>query len=375
MKVKRGIRSPFNIPEDKGFDYILTITDRLGSDLQIIPTTTNITAEELAEIFFDKWYCENGLPMDIVSDRDKLFMSKFWKALLKLTGVKLKVSTAYHPETDGSSERSNKTVIQSLRFHVDRNQSGWIRALPRIRFNIMNTVNKSTGFTPFQLRFGRSPRILPPFVQVPPTDNHSSTNNAAETALEVVNHLKFDVMEAQDNLLRAKISQASQVNKTRTLTFPFHVGDRVRLSTRNRRHEFKAAGDKRVAKFMARHTGPFRITEIDEEHSTVTLDLPNSANFYPVFHTSEVIPFIENDDDLFPSRARHKPSPVVIEGAEEHFVDCIVAARRRGRGWQYLVRWQGEGSEGDVWLPQREIEDCEALDNWLAEHPETGLPS
>jgi hypothetical protein len=296
------------LPLDEGYDSILTITDRLGSDLQIIPTTTTITAEQLADIFFNRWYCENGLPDDIISDRDKLFMSKFWRALLKLTGVKLKASTAYHPETDGASERSNKTVIQSLRFHVERNQRGWVRALPRVRFNIMNTVNKSTGFTPFQLRFGRSPRILPSFL--PPADQPAAP--AEESARDVIDQLQLDVLEAQDNLLRAKISQAAHANKGRILTFPFQVGQRVRLSTENRRREFKALGEKRVAKFMPRFGGPWKIIAIDEKHSTVTLDLPNSANFHPVFHTSDLIPHLENDDILFPTRARHKPKPVQV---------------------------------------------------------------
>jgi len=118
------------LPLDNGYDQILTITDRAGSGLQIIPTVTSITAEQLAEIFFDKWYCENGLPADILSDHDKLFMSKFWKALHKLTNVKIKALTAYHPKTDGASDRSNKTVIQALHYHVDNNQSSWVRALP-----------------------------------------------------------------------------------------------------------------------------------------------------------------------------------------------------------------------------------------------------
>jgi hypothetical protein len=100
-------------------------------------------------------------------------MSTFRRALHKLTGVKLKMSTAYyHPETDGSSERSNKTVIQSIRFHVECNQQGWVRALPRIRFNIMNTVNKSTGFYPFQLCMGRSPQIIPPLLSIPEQPEH-----------------------------------------------------------------------------------------------------------------------------------------------------------------------------------------------------------
>ena len=132
-------------------------TDRLGSDIQLAGTRMDIDAEKLAYLFFDKWYCENGLPADIVSDRDKLFISNFWKALHKLTGVKLKLSTAYHLQTDGASERTNKTINQCLRYHVEQNQKGWSRVLSHICFHMMNTVNTSTGFTPFQLRMGWSP--------------------------------------------------------------------------------------------------------------------------------------------------------------------------------------------------------------------------
>lgn len=78
--------------------------------MRIIPTRTDIPAENLAILFFDHWYCENGLALNIVSDRDKLFMSRFWKTLPALCGVKLKMSTAYHTETDVSSERTNRTI-------------------------------------------------------------------------------------------------------------------------------------------------------------------------------------------------------------------------------------------------------------------------
>ena len=362
------------LPMDEGFDYILTITDRLGSDIQIIPTVTDLSAERLADLFFNHWYCENGLPREIISDRDKLFTSQFWKALHKLTGVKIKTSTAYHPETDGSSERTNKTIIQALRYHVERNQQGWVKALPRIRFTIMNTVNKSTNFTPFQLKYGRSPRVIPPLVESELLrDTSLESFSPSQAAQNIIGKLEVDVMEAQDNLLRAKVAQAAQANKSRTLIFPYTIGQRVRLSTKNRRREYKAKDEKRVAKFMARFSGPYKIIDVNEENSTVTLDLPNSANFYPVFHTSQLIPFIENDDELFPTRALHKPMPIEIDGVEEHFVDHIVAARPRGCGWQYLVRWQGEGPEGDEWLPGRELNECEALDNWLAKHPTDGI--
>ena len=153
------------LPLYQGHDCILTISDRLSSDIRIIPTSTKLTAKELAVLFFDKWYCENGLPINIVSDRDKLFMSSFWKHLTLLTGISCKASTSFHPQSNGVSERTNKTVNQCLRFHVERNQKGWVQALPRIRFHIMSSVNKSTGYTPFHLRFGRTPRVLPPHLR------------------------------------------------------------------------------------------------------------------------------------------------------------------------------------------------------------------
>jgi len=172
----------------------------------------------------------------------------------------------------------------------------------------MNTVNKSTGFTPFQLRMGRSPRVIPPLIPA-----KSSATVADIDAWHIIQKLELDVFEAQDNLLRAKLSQSVQANKNRTLTFPFAVGSRVRLSTLHRQNEYKAKGEKHVAKFMPRFDGPYTITEIDEQNSTVTLDLPNSTNIYPTFHTSQVLPFVESDTEKFPSRHFEEPAPIITE--------------------------------------------------------------
>ena len=102
------------LPVDEGYDCILTMTDRLGADIRIIPTHCNITMENLAVLFFNHWYCKNGLLLNIVSDHDKLFISKFWQVLTKLMGVKLKMLSSFHPETDGASQHSNKMVNQSI---------------------------------------------------------------------------------------------------------------------------------------------------------------------------------------------------------------------------------------------------------------------
>ena len=142
------------LPKDDSYNCILTITNRLGSDYRLIPTRTDTTAKDVALLVFDNWYCENRLPSDFVFDQDKLFISCFWKALTKLTGVQLKMSSTYHPQTNGSSEHTNKTINQAICFHVNRNQKGWVRALPCICFCMMNTINSSTGYSGFQLHLG-----------------------------------------------------------------------------------------------------------------------------------------------------------------------------------------------------------------------------
>jgi hypothetical protein len=357
------------LPTDSGYDCIVTMTDRLGgSDIRIEPTSSKLTAEEFATLFFDKWYCENGLPLDIVSDRDKLFMSKFWKALNRLTGVKLKMSTSYHPETDGASERTNKTVNQILRYHVDRNQTGWVRSLPRVRFTIMNTVNKSTGYSPFQLRMGRSPRIIPPLI----TDTAKDESKTPEgfVAVELFRQLELDVMDAQDRLLAAKVNQAHYANDSRTPEIPYQIGDLVLMSTENRRRAYKSKGDGRVAKFMPRFDGPYEVVEAYPESSTYSLKLPFSDVKVDGFHAKLLKPWKPNDPTLFPDRQLPEPGPTLNpDGEPEWLVEKIVDQRRRGKGYQYLVRYVGYGPEDDRWLPGAEVDELEAMDRWLEEHP------
>jgi hypothetical protein len=310
------------LPEDNGYNMLISMTDRLNADIRLVPCKDNISAENFAALFFDHWYCENGLPKEIVSDRDKLFLSKFWRALHKLTGIKLKMSSAYHPETDGSSERTNKMVNQCLRYYVDRNHKGWVRALARVRFHIMNTVNASTGVSPFQLHIGRQPRMIPPLVDVPAPHVVKSEEEHARTLLS---QLKHDVFEAQDNLLAAKASQATQTNKNRARTITFKAGDRVLLATKHRRREYMQKGDNRVAKFMPRYDGPYTITNAHPETSTYTLDLPNSPNIFPTFHISQLRPYHQNDATLFPARELPRPGPVVTEdGQLETFIEEII---------------------------------------------------
>ena len=148
---------------------------------------------------------------NLISDHDALFTSTLWEALHKLTGIKLKMSTAYHPETDGASEQMNKIINQMVRYHVKANQKGWLKNLACIHFAIMNTVNALTGFSPFQLKTGHSPRIILPLS--PASSATHELPKSEITAHDIIQQLELDVKEAQDQLLAAKIHQAYYANQ------------------------------------------------------------------------------------------------------------------------------------------------------------------
>ena len=155
----------------------------------------------------------------------------FWKALTKLTGVKLKMSSAYHLETNGSSEHTHKTVNQAICFHMDQNQKGWVHTLPHIHFCIMNTVNSLTGYSGFQLFLGQSPHVIPPII---PTSLPDDLCSAASAAENVINQITNDIVEAQGNLLQAKTIQVAYANRLHGHEFVYQPSDKVMLSTFHR---------------------------------------------------------------------------------------------------------------------------------------------
>jgi hypothetical protein len=125
------------------------------------------------------------------------------------------------------------------------------------------------------------------------------------------------------------------------------------------------AKDGRVAKFMPRFDGPFEITNAYPDSSTYRLLLPSTSKIVPTFHASQLRQHLANDDTLFPERAFVAPGPVIMaEGSTEYFIEKILDKRPRGRGHQYLVRWLAYGPEHDLWLPQSELIDTEALLNY-----------
>ena len=136
-------------------------------------------------------------------------------------------------------------------------------------------------------------------------------------------------MDAKDNLLTAKIDQVQLANHHRSPQFPFRVGERVMLSMAHRRMQYKSDDGCRVAKFMPCYDGPYKITSTNEKHSTVALSLPHNPQAFPVFHTSEIQPFHENNNNLFPEHALQPPAPLTIDGEQEFFIEKIIDECKR----------------------------------------------
>lgn len=157
---------------------------------------------------------------------------------MKLTGIKHKLLTTYHPQTDGSSEQSNKTVVQCLQFHVEQNQKGWAWALPKVRFDIMNTPNRSTCISPFVLKMGRSPHLFPLLIAT--KDTHMSDPNELEekNAHTFAKAMEEETNAAKDCLLVAKLQQAHFANKDHLREPAYLVGDKVMLTTTHRRRDY-----------------------------------------------------------------------------------------------------------------------------------------
>ena len=113
------------LPKSNNFDYLLVIIDRLTSQVHLVPTTTTVTAKGVAWIVLKEVVRLHGIPESIVSDRDARFTSIFWRELQKLMGTKIFMSTAFHPQMDGTTERANRSIAQILRTVVDNDQKNW----------------------------------------------------------------------------------------------------------------------------------------------------------------------------------------------------------------------------------------------------------
>lgn len=324
-----------------GYNMVVTMVDKASKMVHYAPSKDTATAPQVARIFFDRVVTLHGLPKVIISDRGSKFTGTFWKELFQLSGTKLAFSTAFHPQTDGQSERANRTLGEMLRAYVNHRQDDWDVHLSTVEFAYNNSVNPSTGYTPFYLNYGRHPNTPLSLSNV----RHSSPNPAVT---DFVQHLTETYEAARANVATAQASQKKHAD-TKRRHVEFMHGDKVMLSTADLK--ITARGSKKLGpKFI----GPFVITARVGTNA-YTLDLPaHLAKLHPTVNVARLRPFKENNSTQFPVRETlDRPPPQLDDEDDGYEVEAVVdkMRTRHGRKWitWYLVKWKGYPDSDNTW--------------------------
>jgi hypothetical protein len=320
----------------RGNDAIVVFVDKLSKMVHLVATKTTVTAPQLAEIFWSTVVRHHGLPSSIVSDRDPRFTGHFWRALWKCLGTQLTMSTAFHPQTDGQTERANRTLEEMLRSYVSFQQKDWDEHLVAAELAFNASKHASTGFTPFYLNGGREVSV--------PLDlaiEEARTTRQPDAAARI-QQLHRDLETAKEHLLKAQQRQAHHADKHRR-EMRFAVGDDVLLSTAH----LKLVGSAdRTAKFTYKYIGPFKIKRVVNDNA-YELDLPAQLQIHPVLNVSRLKAY-HDGRVAFPLRTRAdtRPPPATTSSdGDEYEVESVLAKRGKGARTEYLVRWK----EWPIW--------------------------
>ena len=340
-------------PLDSGYDYLWVVLCRLTSLVHLIPISIKTTTAELAWIYLREVVRLHGMPDTIVSDRDAKFTARFWRELHRVTGTKLLMSTSWHPQTDGQSERAIRSVGQILRSVVRADQTDWMRKTPMTEFAINSSVNSSTGFAPFDITYGYLPRFSPFPTEKIAYRGVTEFAERARTSLEI----------AHDAIIESRVSSTYHANRRRSEEKPYEVNDLVYLSTKNLN-----LPKNRARKLAPKYIGPFRVTGAFPESSDYDLELSSelkARRIHPRFHASLLRPYEANDDSLFPKRETKRFYDFGMPDEDEWLVDEIFGHRLVGDRREFAVKWT---ATEPTWEVLETVQELAALDQYLALH-------
>jgi hypothetical protein len=230
-------------------DSIWVIVDRLTKTAHFLPVHTTYLAKRYAEIYLDQIVCLQGIPKTIISDRGTLFVARFWEQLQDALGTKLIRSSAYHPQTDGQTERVNQNLEDMLRTCVLQYDKHWDKCLPPAEFSYNNSYQSSLKMAPFEAMYGR--RCRTPL-------SWSQTGERKIFGPDLVIDAEEKVRIIQANLKTAQSRQKSYADIRRNpLRFQVGVFVYLRVSPTRDVQRFGIKG-----KLAPRYIGPFEILEI-----------------------------------------------------------------------------------------------------------------
>lgn len=339
-----------------GYDSVLVVVDRLTKFVLFLPTTSTITAHGTAQLFFDRVVTLFGLPQDIVSDRDPKFTSEFWQCLWDRFGTKLSMSTAYHPQTDGQTERINRVLEEMLRSYIKHTPLLWDQYLAVAAFAYNNATQESTGYSPYFLNFGRHPNL--------PT----TVNAAADTpdVEQFVQDLQRCLHHAKACINTAQQKQKRNADKRRRAV-SYEEGDEVLLSSKH--HPLYP---NLPTKLQTPWIGPFKIIRKISDNN-YQLDL--KSNTYSTFHVSVLRPY-HDGSATFPERNKDaEPPPVITRRGQAYYIpEHIVKRQAKGKIPGYMVKWKGYKKPEwmDAKWAKQEISDL--VQQFEEDNPQRGGP-
>ncbi|KAL0540054.1 hypothetical protein IC582_024282 [Cucumis melo] len=254
------------LPKAGGMNVIMVVVDRLSKYAYFVTMKHPFSAKQVAIEFIDKIVRRHGIPKSIISDRDKIFLSNFWKELFYAMDTILKRSTAFHPQTDGQTERVNQCLETYLRCFCNEQPNKWHQFIPWAELWYNTTFHSSTRTTPFKAVYGRPP---PPLISY---GDKKTPNDEVETMLKerdlAISALKENLTIAQNIMKKFADSKRRELK--------FKVGDEVYLKLRPYRQ--CSLAKKRAEKLAPKYYGPYRITETIGEVA-YRLDLPQKPQF------------------------------------------------------------------------------------------------
>nr|GEY21341.1 putative reverse transcriptase domain-containing protein [Tanacetum cinerariifolium] len=242
-----------------GYDSISVIVDRLTKSAHFLLVKTTESMEKLTQLYLKEVFCRHGIPISIISDRDSKFTSRFWWSLQEALGTRLDMSTAYHPETDGQSERTIQTLEDMLRACVIDFGGSWDRHFPLVEFSYNNSYHASIKAAPFEALYGRKCRS---------PVGWSEVGDSQLTGPELIRETNEKIVQIKNRLLTARSRQKSYAD-IRRRQLEFDVGDKVMLKVSPWKGVIRF---EKHGKLSLRFIGPFKILERIDESLSIPLD-------------------------------------------------------------------------------------------------------
>lgn len=338
------------LPQSEGNTVILVVVDRFSKACRFIPLQKLPSALETAKLMFHHVFRVFGLPQDIVSDRGPQFSSRVWRAFCRLLGATASLSSGFHPQSNGQTERLNQELEATLRSLAMDNPSSWSSWLPWAEYAHNTLQSSATKVSPFQCQFGFQPPLFP----------EQEEDAGVPSVHHFMRRCRKTWKKVRKALLRTSKSNQAQANRRRRPAQHFRPGQRVWLSSKDLPLRVESR------KLAPRYTGPFKVVR-RVNPVTYQLQLPRSLRINPTFHVSLLRPVLSSPHAPAP---KAPPPPRFINGEPIFTVHRLLDSRRVRGGVQYLVDWEGYGPEERSWVAARDIVDKTLCKEFHLSHPD-----